>query len=355
MAEIFRLGVIADAQYADKDQGTGRRDYRGSLKRLEQATASMGSEYGGSAPGLCALLHLGDLIDGYGKGGQPGPAGAADQPEAASRRDLELVLARLRLPGGHRGAAAAPTYHAVGNHDHSLARPELHGRLLQGEPAAAARVSKSVGHRSAFYFDAALAPGWRLVVIDTTAVSTANGFRWPPADEAGHGLLADADRYLAEHAGEPNALEWNGGLGAGQLEWLARVLGACAAAGERAIVAGHAPLLPAASDEVHVTWAWQEVVAVLDRFAATVAVCLNGHDHRGGFARSAAGGVPHVTVAGMVEAPPGSNAFCVLVGTADGALELRGHGMVESRVLRPKGWSTTGAGDRAAAAAAAKL
>lgn len=288
---LFKLGVIADAQYGDKDT-KGHRDYRGSLAKLEQATAAIGR-----VEGICGVLHLGDLIEGHGSGER---AQTREQQHAASAHDLQQIMAVLHA---QPAAGPRPVWNVVGNHDHSLPRSELHAAF---DPD---RRSNPV-HPAALYYDCELAEGWRLVVLDTTAVSTANGFRWPPAGPTGAELLEAADRYLAVHEGEDNAVDWNGGVGAAQLAWLAGVLARCAAAGERAVVCGHAPLLPEASDAWHVAWDWEEVVAVLDAQSGVVALYLSGHDHRGGYARSAAG-VPHVTVAGMVEAPSGSNAYAV--------------------------------------------
>ena len=78
-----RIGVIADIQYADCEDGTDfsgaqRRTYRGSLTTARRATASW--EAGG---GLALLAQLGDLLDG-----RAGAQGTRDQ-------DCAAVLATL--------------------------------------------------------------------------------------------------------------------------------------------------------------------------------------------------------------------------------------------------------------------
>jgi hypothetical protein len=66
-----------------------------------------------------------------------------------------------------------------------------------------------------------------------------------------------------------------------------------------------------------------EMLELLDRHPSVVAY-LNGHDHRGGYGLSA-GGVHHVTIAGMVQSPLDSNAYSVLRAYPD-RLELEGFG-----------------------------
>lgn len=110
------------------------------------ASPAANNAAGGAAGGpLAALLHLGDMIDGY-----PGhPDGAA-----LSRRDLGLVLAEL----GRVEAAGPRVFHTLGNHDLAVPRAEL---------AAALQLPEG----SSGYYAAPLAEGWRLVVLDTTDIS----------------------------------------------------------------------------------------------------------------------------------------------------------------------------------------
>ena len=54
---LFRLGVIADAQYGDKPDA-GPRRFHSSMRRLADAVAHFNSL------GVLATVHLGDLIDG---------------------------------------------------------------------------------------------------------------------------------------------------------------------------------------------------------------------------------------------------------------------------------------------------
>ncbi|KAF6003881.1 hypothetical protein F1559_003246 [Cyanidiococcus yangmingshanensis] len=84
---VVRLGLVADVQYADKDNklvAGAFRHYRNALHKLARVVEAFESE----SATLDAVLQLGDLVDGQ------------EQLEA-SRADLELVMeqfARLPLP-----------------------------------------------------------------------------------------------------------------------------------------------------------------------------------------------------------------------------------------------------------------
>lgn len=89
-AQNFRFGVIADVQYADKENAIGRY-YRTSLQKLDEAV----SELNKHSPDF--VVQLGDVIDGY----------TDDQEQ--SLVDLNRVFGKLdRL--------SMPLYHVVGNH-----------------------------------------------------------------------------------------------------------------------------------------------------------------------------------------------------------------------------------------------
>jgi hypothetical protein len=109
----------------------------------------VGVEGGGAdaaTGGLVAALHLGDIIDGY----PSGSLGAA----ARAHADLDLVLLEL----GRLSAAGVPLRHVFGNHCFAVPRSSL--LRTMGFPR---------GSRG--WYAAELAPGWRLLVVDTTDVS----------------------------------------------------------------------------------------------------------------------------------------------------------------------------------------
>jgi len=280
-AELFRFGLLADVQYADKDTAGARR-YREALPKLEACVAAWNAEP------LAFGVQLGDLIDGRAELQQ-------------SREDLERVLAVL-------GELRAPLQHVLGNHCLEVPRAELMAAL--GLESA----------RRSFARD-----GWRFLALDALEFSTCG---WP----AGSPEHAAATQWLAEHprgAEHPSAYAWNGALGEPQRRWLAAQLAAAELAGERVVVLSHLPTLAAASSEHHILWDHAEVLEILQGSPATFAF-INGHDHGGGYALVE--GIHHWTVPGMVEAPADGNAYAVVEVYRD-RLVVRGHGTVAGRVL----------------------
>lgn len=277
---LFRFGLLADVQYADKADAGARR-YRLALEHLDDCVADL------IGRDLAFVVQLGDVIDGR---GEPG----------GSRIDLEQVLSRLESIG-------VPLVHVVGNHCLAVPRTELLPRLgLESGRQSFAR------------------DGWRFLVLDTLELSVCG----VPADDP---LAVEAESWLLENAdsGELNVQRWNGGAGAAQRAWLQSELVAAEAAGERVVVLGHLPILLEASGPYYLLWDHAEVLELLQSTPA-VLTYLAGHDHSGGYAQQA--GIHHLTLPSMLEAPKGTNAYAVVEVWPD-RLEVRGVGEVTDRTL----------------------
>lgn len=269
---LLRFGVIADPQYADVPPA-GTRHYRASLGKLEACIAEMNRH------DLAFVITLGDLID----------------RDFASFDPVLERYARLKAP--HRIV--------LGNHDFDMA------------DADKPRVPGKAGLSSAHYGFSHGA--WRIVVIDGTDVST---YRHPADDPR----TAVAKERLAKLAatGANNAKEWNGALGDAQLRWLEGELTAAKAAGQRVIVCGHFPVLPA--EDSHRLWNAGEVVAMINRHPH-VAAYFNGHNHKGNHTH--AGQCHHVNFKGMVETAS-DNPFAIVECHAD-RLTISGFGPEPTR------------------------
>lgn len=276
----MRFGLLADVQYADKDT-RGARRYRDSLGLLEECV----DEWSRGELDFC--VQLGDVIDGRGS-------------DAASAEDLRSVLAVL-------GRLDVPVVHVIGNHCLELPRVQLMETL--GLERA----------YSSFRRD-----GWRFVVLDSLDLSVCG---WPE----GSGPYRFGSAWLAAHPRTeyPHAFEWNGGFRRGQLDWLTDELADAERAGENVVVFAHNPVVAEAASEPYLAWNHGELRAILDDAPAVVAY-VAGHAHSGGYAF--VGGVHHVTLQGMVEAPEGSNAFAVVEVFRD-RVEVHGFGEVPSRTL----------------------
>jgi 3',5'-cyclic AMP phosphodiesterase CpdA len=273
-APRFSFAVLTDIQYAAKDS-MGARDYRASLEELRAAVEAV------NAARPAFVIQLGDLIDG-----------GAD--------NLGRILAVWNT-------LKAPRYHVLGNHDFALPRAALLPKLGMAQA----------------YYDFSR-PGWKLVVLDGMDISVPGREKGTPV----HQLAVHTLAALQQNR-RPNAKEWNGAISSTQRRWLRGVLEDAAAKKERVIVFCHFPVLAEASTPPHLLWNAGDIVAELDRFP-NMAAFMNGHDHRGGYARRGAG-IHYVTLPGMVES--GARNSWTIVDVYNNRLDLRGVGTAPSRTL----------------------
>ena len=272
------IGLMADAQHADREPTMGRW-YRKGAERLREAVGVL--EAGGSE----VLVHLGDLID----------------REAAS---FGPALAAL-------GTARVPVWQVAGNHDFEVADSEKQRvREWLGIWGPSPWRSEDLGR-------------WRVLLVDTNILGP---YAWSEGSEGAR--EAQRVHHAAAEAELEQARPWNGGLGDAQLAWMDRECAEAAAAGRPVVVMAHHPVHPAGR---HVVLDREAVDAVIRRHAGVVRLWVNGHDHRGGHA--VVHGVHFVTLHGMVETET-ENAFGLLELDAEGG-RLRGFGRQPDIVM---GW-----------------
>lgn len=270
----IRLGLIADAQYADKDTA-GTRFYRRSIEKLGAAVAWFNRR----RPAM--VVHLGDLID---EGWENFTAPLAQ-------------LAKLEMP----------CHHVPGNHDFSVAVDHLAGvpgRLGCGERW------REILHGN-----------WSLIFLDSNVLST---FAWPEGSEE-HAAAAKELARLRE-TGATQARPWNGGLGPGQRDWLGKKLAEITAARRKCLIFCHQPVHPVGS---HGLLDAEAVSAILHRHPGTVAAWINGHNHEG--AHECRNGIHFLTLHGMVETEF-ANAHAILT-IEQGQLVVEGSGREPHRRL----------------------
>lgn len=272
---ILSFGIVADVQYAEKET-SGARRYRAGVERLGQCVDDWRGQ------DLAFVIQVGDLIDG---GETPG----------ATREDLQRVL-RVLEPLGEN------MRHVVGNHCLTLPRDELL-RCLKLE-------------RAYYCFDEG---PWRFIILDTMDVSVMG---WPQDSPP----YKKAQAYLEDH---PEAARYNGAVGAQQRKWLRARLEEARAAGRRVITFSHHPLVKEAAPESLLAWNHRQVNRILEE-SGCVVTHFAGHHHGGGYGQR--GGIHHVTLEGMVEAPEGRNAYGV-VEVYEDRVVINGEGALASRVL----------------------
>jgi len=268
------FGVIADPQYADADPKWGRF-YRNSLAKLEGAVSDLNTRP------LEFIATLGDLID----------------RDFASFASVMPIYAKLK----------ATHFPVCGNHDFEVA-DEDKGKVLG-----------AMGLEKPYY--AVIRKSWRLLFLDGTDTGV---WRYP-ADDA-RTAAAKAMLEKAKEAKLPNAQEYNAGIGAEQVKWIAAELEAAQAAGQRVIVFCHYPVIPAG--DPHNLWNSEELVALIAKHPHAVAY-FNGHNHKGNYGKS--GSCHYVNFKGMVETEK-ETAYSVVKCFPD-RIEIEGYGLEPDREL----------------------
>jgi len=242
---------VADVQAADRPDGSND----GRIQRYALATAKLGvaidawlgalrrrrTRRSSSPPPLCCVLNLGDIVDGR-------------DDEATTSADLGRVLAQFeRLP------ASCPAVHVIGNHCLKLYPRDKLVRQLR---------------LPSCYYRRELAPGWALLVLDTTDLSAHGGW------VEGSAKADEAAAYLAAHAGEPQMMRYNGGVGAEQRRWLDAQLARARRERVQLLVASHHCLARGACRATHRSWNGDEISEAFQA-SGVVRLCLAEHDHQG--------------------------------------------------------------------------
>ena len=140
---------------------------------------------------------------------------------------------------------------------------------------------------------------------------------------------AKAMQRELKRRGAPNAVTWNGAVGAEQMAWLQDRLSKASAEGEKVVCFSHYPVFP---KNVHNLWNDDQIVALLESHRCVVAY-MNGHNHAGHY--GVKNGIHYVTMPGMVDTPD-QNAYATVMGLRT-ALILTGKGRAPSRELRIRG------------------
>ncbi|XP_014818168.1 PREDICTED: manganese-dependent ADP-ribose/CDP-alcohol diphosphatase [Calidris pugnax] len=312
---LFAFGVIADIQYADAEDGYDfsgcrRRYYRQSLQLLRDAVEAWAAE----RPPLAFVLQLGDSIDGLN----------------ARRGEAEGALAQV-LAALER--LQVPVHHAWGNHEfYNFSRARLAHTGLNSRPDGA-MAGPTAGDCQAYHFSPAVR--FRVVVLDAYDLSILGRESDSPRYQESLQLLREKNPNdnLNSPAGlkEPQFVEFNGGFSQAQLDWFNEILKFSDENQEKVIVMGHLPIHPDASDRVSLAWNYEDALSVIHSHQSVVCF-LAGHQHDGGYCLDSHG-IHHLTLEGVIETPPESNAFGTVYVYED-KMVLKGRGRISERVMR---------------------
>jgi 3',5'-cyclic AMP phosphodiesterase CpdA len=271
---VLRFGVVADPQYAPVAPAINRY-YANSLWKLSEAVEVFNAE-----PDLDFVVTLGDIIDRHWE----------------SYGHILPIYDKLR----HRNRFV------LGNHDFEVA------------PDYLSSVPRVLGLERRYYDF--LAGGIRFIVIDGNDVSLFGN----PKGSPGYRLAVETLQAMKDR-GEPNAQDWNGGMGEAQYAWLEQTMDRAESAGEKIIVMGHYPVYPKTKLSM---WGAERFVKLVSARPAVLAY-LNGHDHAGNY--GALAGKHFVNFKGMVETAT-DTAFAIVTVQPD-RVEIQGFGTEPSRSL----------------------
>lgn len=274
---LLSFGVIADCQYADKEDsdvvvaGTDHVYYnrpRQSVEKLREAVDILNTH------DVEFVVHLGDFTD---KG--------LDHYDR-----LEEVAKNLKWP----------LWHVLGNHEYWGAEGD--------EP----RILSTYGLKNPYYSRVIL--NFRLIVLDTNELGVVKHVEGTDEWQKGRMFV---DKMKAE--GAINAYDWNGGVGEAQLAWLRNELNQAKTNSERVIVFAHHPVFPPGALNALNSDTLLELLSQYDNITAFI----NGHNHCGAF--GVKNTVPYITIPGMVQTD--TNAFGVVTVDND-HLAIKGYGRV---------------------------
>ncbi|XP_053939549.1 manganese-dependent ADP-ribose/CDP-alcohol diphosphatase [Cuculus canorus] len=311
---LFAFGVIADIQYADAEDGYDysgirRRYYRQSLQLLQEAVGAWREE----KQQLGFVLQLGDSIDGI------------NARSGQAEKALQKVLGALeQLP--------VPVHHAWGNHElYNFSRARLAHTGLGQRPAGA--MAGPPGRDCHAYHFVATAC-FRVIVLDAYDVSILGSEPDSPRYRESLRLLREKnpndDLNSPTGLREPRFVEFNGGFSQAQLDWFDEVLKFSDENQEKVIVMGHLPIHPDASDIVSLAWNYEDALSVIHSHGCVVCF-IAGHLHDGGYCLDSHG-VHHLTLEGVIETPPESNAFGTIYVYEDKMI-LKGRGRISDKVM----------------------
>lgn len=99
------------------------------------------------------------------------------------------------------------------------------------------------------------------------------------------------------------------------------------------MIVSHLPIYPGSSDSVSLAWNYRDTLAVI--WSHECVVCFfAGHTHDGGYSEDPFG-VHHVSLEGVIETAPDSQAFGTVHVYPD-KMMLKGRGRVPNRIMNYK-------------------
>ncbi len=353
---LYTFGVLTDIQYAPIPDGHSHAGNARYYRHAREAAGHAARHF--QEEGVQCVLNLGDIIDGKCAdverwGGTAAAAivvteGGAEEEKkdgggcaGVGRDAIDDVLEAL---GSYR---AGPILHTYGNHElYNLSRRDLAEKLsipftleptndLVGYYDHVLHEQRGRPRRPDDDVDGADRP-WKLrfVVVDSFDICLLDRCaETSPKRRAAHEILKANNPNYPEQENSPEGLvglsrrfvAFNGGIDAPQLEWLERSMEDARANGERVIVCSHQPIHPDSSFPTCLVWNYDDILAIVRKYADVVIASFSGHAHRGGYVRDEVSGVHFRTFEAMLESPSPVRTYAIVDMYSD-SFVVRGSG-----------------------------
>ena len=275
---VTKIGVIADIQYCDEDDGTSFdgseiRRYREALNVTKRAAKTFENFQVG------AVLQLGDAIDGKSK--------------SNFKRDfcdricpiLEIPVVKANDDVGAFTPSVIPRMDVMGNHELYCATREKLSTILNDYDK----------DRNLLCYSKVIGNGrWRLIVLDSYGVSLLGH----GSDERDSSRLKEAESIMKIN--NPNMLrkgekvDWfegltrdkyrfvsyNGAIGKVQLDWLKQELKESWDEKQYVVIFSHVPMSNQKGNyPISLHWDLEEVQKLIKQNGSHVVACIGGHRH----------------------------------------------------------------------------
>ena len=315
------FGLITDIQYADVDDGfnfdkTKMRYYRNSLNLAKQAVESWKKYEKITETKLVCVIQLGDLLDGKSKT-------INDSLPAMNRVLNEFKEYDVVDENGRK-----KLLHIWGNHEfYNFKRREIVDLPLNTAKSLNQNLD-TIGN----YYIYDITNELRLICLDFYEFS-ALGF------EESDNVYQQAVQLLRQHNKNEDLnsaknmrghamrfSKFNGSTSDAQSKWFENQLKLCKENNLTAIVCGHVPLHPQASDLRCLAWNNKEILDLIWTYEKNVIAYFSGHDHDGGYFRDKYN-IHHITFPAIIETKPNSNAFAI-IKVFDNKVSIEGFGSI---------------------------
>ncbi|KAH9258679.1 hypothetical protein BASA81_003181 [Batrachochytrium salamandrivorans] len=300
------IGLIADVQYADENDGwnfakTRLRKYRSSFDIGLCTAVTQWKELG-----VKTVVQLGDLID-----------------DGARKKSSQLAWDKCQtaLLGFNQ------VHQLIGNHE-MYNFPNKHG-LPSYRAVDVAEDSK-----------------FRWIFLDSYDVSVLGVETSPEYKQALTVLLGnhprdfrkDKDWLRDRYSLQRRFVPYNGQVSQTQLDWLRKELEQCIINQQFALVCTHVLVKPGSGAASCLLWNYDQVLLLLQEFACSkhqgqsgVVSVFSGHDHRGGFAIDSSG-IAYITLTSPLEASHSLSYSTLQLGRE--GFWLKGFGVEQERIIK---------------------